>query len=365
MGQDWADGIRTVTKSGMRNGVMKKTDGDLRPFTVDGKADPSPESSAVGRDLPAWRCKGHFYYPLGLYFRETFGEPVRKVSVDAGFSCPNVDGTVGTGGCVFCDNRSFSPSRRLGLPEIEDQIAEGIRRISARYKTRKFIAYFQPSTNTYAPPERLAVLYRRALAHPSVVGIAIGTRPDALPDTVLDVIAELANETWLSLEIGLQTAKDETLRFLHRGHDFASFADAVARAQKRGIRLGTHLILGLPGETDDDLLRTVRLTAAMNLHSVKLHNLYDEKNTPLAELYVKGAVTLPTCTDYARMVVDVLERFSPTTVIERIAGDAPVDFLIAPPWSGEKSTVRSGVEAEFRRRRTWQGRIFGADDPLG
>lgn len=314
-----------------------------------------PDEKTIPR---RWRREGLFYYPLGLYFRETFGEAVRKVSVDAGFSCPNIDGTVGRGGCLFCDNLSFSPSRRQGLGDIDAQMDEGIRRISARYGTRKFIAYFQPSTNTYAPVERLAALYRRAVSHPQMVGLAIGTRPDALPDDVLDLIAEIGKKTWVSLEIGLQSAKDETLRFLNRGHDFAAFADAADRAQRRGIRLGVHLILGLPGETSDDLLRTARLVAAMNLHSLKLHNLYVVKRTPLADLFFKGEIQLPSCGDYAKMVVDFLEIFSPQTVIERLAGDAPRDFLIAPPWSGEKMTVRNAVEAEFRRRGTWQGRYF-------
>ncbi len=309
-------------------------------------------------EIPAWRQEGNPYYPLGFYFRRHFGETVRKVSVDAGFSCPNRDGTVGWGGCVFCDNRSFSPARRLGLADIADQIAEGISRLSQRYPTRKFIAYFQPSTNTYAPIERLESLYRKALAQPGIVGLAIGTRPDTLPDDVLDLLADLSRETWLTLEIGLQSTKDSTLRFLNRGHDYATFKDAVERARARGIRLGTHLILGLPDESEEDNIRTARQIAGMGFHSVKLHNLYVVKETRLAELYARGEISLPSLADYAKRVVDFLERLSPETVVDRLAGDAPKEFLVDREWSGEKNSARTAILDEFRRRKTWQGRLF-------
>lgn len=310
---------------------------------------------------PNWRQQGFYYYPLSLYFQETFGSPVRKVSVDAGFSCPNVDGTIGRGGCIFCDNRSFSPSRRLNLPRISDQIREGITRMSARYKTSKYIAYFQPSTNTYAPADRLESLYREALAEPGIVGLAIGTRPDTLSDEVLDLIAELGRETWISLELGVQTACDASLDFLNRGHHFAAVTDAAARARARGIRLGAHFILGIPGEPRDETLRTARLAASLGFHSIKLHNLYVVADTPLAELYAAGKITLIDRDEYIHSVVDFLEFFPPDVVVERLAGDAPREFLVAPLWSGEKGRVKESVEMEFRRRGTFQGAKFGSE----
>lgn len=312
--------------------------------------------------VPNWRQKGFYYYPLSLYFRETFGSPVRKVSVDAGFSCPNVDGTVGRGGCIFCDNRSFSPSRRLNLPKIGDQIREGIARMRARFKTSKYIAYFQPSTNTYAPADKLRSLYREALAEPGIVGLAIGTRPDALTDEVLDLIAELGKETWISLELGVQTACDASLDFLNRGHHFEAVTDAAARAKARGIRLGAHFILGIPGESRDEIHRTARLTASLGFHSIKLHNLYVVAGTPLTELYAAGKVALIDRDEYIRWVVDFLELFPPGVVVERLAGDVPREFLVAPLWSGEKGQVKESIEEEFRRRGTFQGVKFNSEE---
>ena len=314
---------------------------------------------------PAWRQKGFLYYPLSLYLRETFGGRVQKISIDAGFSCPNVDGRIGTGGCIFCDNRSFSPARRMNIPAIPEQIREGIARISARYKTAKYIAYFQPSTNTYAPAEKLERVYREALNEPGIVGLAIGTRPDALPDDVLDLLAGLGKETWLSLEIGLQSAHNASLDLLNRGHHFDAFADAVARARARNIRVGAHFILGIPGESRGEILATARKTAPLGLHSIKLHNLYVVGNTRLAELYAAGKVRLLGRDDYVRLAVDVLELFSPETVVERLAGDAPRDFLIAPPWSAERGNrIRQSVEEEFRRRGTCQGAKFKDSETL-
>ncbi len=311
---------------------------------------------------PNWRQQGFYYYPLSLYFREMFGSSVRKISVDAGFSCPNVDGTIGHGGCIFCDNRSFSPSRRMNIPTISMQIREGIARMRARFKTSAYIAYFQPSTNTYAPVEQLERLYREALAEQGVVGLAIGTRPDALGDEVLDLIADLAKETWICLEIGVQTACDASLDFLNRGHTFAAFTDAVARAQKRGIRLGAHFILGIPGETRNDIIRTALLTAPLGLHSIKLHNLYVVARTQLAELYAAKQISLIGRDEYIRSAVDFLELFPPNVVVERLAGDAPREFLIAPLWSCEKGKVKQSVEEEFRRRGSYQGAKFGSKE---
>ena len=311
---------------------------------------------------PTWREKGFRYYPLSHYLRETFGGRVQKISVDAGFSCPNADGRVGTGGCIFCDNRSFSPARRMQIPAIAEQIREGAARVSARYKTAKYIAYFQPSTNTYAPVGELQRVWREALNAPGIVGLAIGTRPDTLPDDVLDLLAEIGKETWLSLEIGLQSAHDASLDFLNRGHHFDAFADAVARARARNIRVGAHFILGIPGETRGDILATARKTAPLGLHSIKLHNLYVVGGTRLAELYAAGKVLLPGRDEYVRLAADFLELFPPETVVERLAGDAPRDFLIAPSWSAEKgSRIRQDVEEEFRRRGTFQGSKFPSE----
>ncbi len=299
-----------------------------------------------------------YYYSLSRYFKETFSQSVRKVSLDAGFSCPNRDGTVGYGGCIFCDNVSFSPARRSGLKSIADQIEEGVRKLTARYGKSLYIAYFQPSTNTYAPVDLLERLYNEAIQFPEIVGIAIGTRPDTLPDEVLDLLAQINRKTWLSLEIGLQTSHDSTLQFLHRGHLFDSFLDAVNRAKKRNLRLGTHLILGLPGESRVSVIETANQIAPLGLHSVKLHNLYVVRGTPLADLWTSGQLILPSQEEYAQMVVDLLERLPPNMVIERLSGDAPRDFLLAPEWSGRKNSIQNMILEIFRTRGTRQGSYY-------
>ncbi|MBW3597405.1 MAG: TIGR01212 family radical SAM protein, partial [Planctomycetes bacterium] len=203
-----------------------------------------------------WRDAGLRYYAYNFYLRRRFGHRVQKVSIDAGFTCPNVDGTVAVGGCTFCDNRSFSPSRRTPRRSIPEQIDDGIRRLKRRYDCDHFLAYFQPATNTYAPVERLRPLYEEALAHPKVVGLAIGTRPDCVPDDVLDLLEELGRRTYLSVEYGMQTMHDRSLDWMNRGHHHDAFLDAMERSRGRGFEICAHVIIGLPGESRDDMLAT-------------------------------------------------------------------------------------------------------------
>ncbi len=304
---------------------------------------------------PSWRAAGHLYHSLNWYFRATFGRRVWKVSVDGGFSCPNRDGTVGTGGCIFCNIASFSPSRRLDLPSITAQIEEGIRR-RRRGPADRFVAYFQPGTNTYASTARLRAVYEEALAHPEVVGLAIGTRPDCAADEVLDLLAELARRTWVGVEYGLQSIHERSLRWLNRGHDYGAFADVIARSHARGLFAGAHVILGIPGETREDILATAREVARLRIGLVKLHNLYAVEDTPLAAAVRSGSVRLVTQAEYVGHVVDFLEVLPPDCVIGRLSGDALPQFLVAPRWCLDKSGLRVAVEAEFRRRGSWQGK---------
>ena len=195
------------------------------------------------------------------------------MSIDAGFTCPNVDGTVAKGGCTFCDNRSFSPSRRLPRAGIRGQIDQSIARMRMRYrKCNDFLAYFQPATNTYAPVDRLREVYEEALAHPQVVGLVIGTRPDCVPDDVLDYLTELAGRTYLSVEYGMQTIHDRSLDWMNRGHHHDAMLDAMERSRGRGFEIGAHAILGLPGESHDDMLATARELARLQVDAVKIHN---------------------------------------------------------------------------------------------
>ena len=223
----------------------------------------------------------------------------------------------------------------------------------------KFLAYFQPATNTYAPVERLRPLYEEALSHPQVVGLAIGTRSDCVPDDVLDLLEEIAGRSYLAVEYGMQTMHDRSLEWMNRGHDHASFLDAVERSRGRGFEICAHVMLGLPGETHDDMLATARELARVNIDAVKVHNLYCVKNTRLADQVAAGEVTLMGQDDYVQTVVDFLELLPPTMVIERISGDAPPDFFVGPEWCLDKPAVKRAIEAEFVRRESYQGRLFG------
>jgi radical SAM protein (TIGR01212 family) len=305
---------------------------------------------------------GMRYHSYSRHLRRRFGGRVQKVSIDAHFTCPNVDGTVATGGCTFCDNRSFSPSRRLPRQSIRQQIDEGIRQLRRRYRRlERFVAYFQPATNTYAPIERLREVYEQALAHPAVVGLAIGTRPDCVPDDVLALLEEFAARTYLSVEYGMQTMHDRSLDWMNRGHHHDAFVDAVARSRGRGFEICAHVILGLPGESRDDMLATAAELARLNLDAVKIHNLYAVKNTPLAEQVARGEVRLMDRDTYISALADFLERLPPTMLVERISGDAPGDYFVGPAWCLDKPAVRLALEAELARRDTWQGKRFSPD----
>ncbi len=303
-----------------------------------------------------WLAAGNHYYPLGLYLRRTFGGPVRKVSVDAGFGCPNRDGTLGRGGCIFCDPASFSPSRRAAAPRtIAEQLRTAAERFRRRDGTERFLAYFQPGSNTYAPPDRLREAYREALRQPGVVGVCVGTRPDCLGDGALGVLAELASQTWLTVELGLQSIHEESLAWMRRGHGYADFLAAVAKCREASLRVGAHVILGLPGEGDAQVHATACELARLRIDAVKLHNLHAVKGTPLAEMAAAGQVTLPEQHDYVCWVVDFLERLPPECVIERLSGNAPAPYLAGPAWCAQNRAVRAAIDAEFRRRGTRQG----------
>ena len=314
---------------------------------------------SVAKDFD-WRAAGLRYYALNFHLKQKFGVRVQKVSVDAGFTCPNVDGTVAIGGCTFCDNRSFSPSRRLPRLSITDQIDDGIRRLKRRYDCETFTAYFQPATNTYAPVERLRKVYEEALAHPLVIALAIGTRPDCVSTEVLDLLQEIAGRTHLTVEYGMQTMHNRSLDWMNRGHHHDATVDALDRSRGRGFELGAHIMLGLPSESHGDMLDTARELVRLNVDSVKIHNLYAVKRTPLADQIARGEVTLMQRDDYVRTLVDFLELLPPTMIVERISGEAPPDYFIGPAWCLDKPGLKLAVIAELERRDTWQGKNWNA-----
>jgi hypothetical protein len=292
------------------------------------------------------------------HLRQRFACRVHKVCIDAGFTCPNRDGALAVGGCIYCNNVSFSPgNRRLSVTE---QVKSGKRFLRRRFGAEQFIAYFQAYTNTYGDVRQLQRLYDEALACEDIVGLAIGTRPDCVPDDVLDLLADYASRTYLWLELGLESGHDQTLSVINRGHTVAAFDDAVRRAQQRHLRVCAHVILGLPGESPAAMLQTARHLAALRLDAVKLHHLHVVRHTVLEKMYQRGEVTLLSLDDYATLAVDCLEVLPPEMIIMRLMGDAPRATLVAPAWSLQKQAVLRRITQELEQRDTYQGKLHNA-----
>jgi radical SAM protein (TIGR01212 family) len=311
------------------------------------------DSGLIHRDLR--------FHSYGSYLRRRFGCRVSKVNVDGGFTCPNRDGSRGTGGCVYCDNASFSPGGTQAEIPIEEQMTAGMAYHRQRLGSERFIVYFQKFTNTYAPVERLADLYGRALAHPDVVGISVGTRPDALDSEALALLGELARTHYVCIELGLQSMDDAILARINRGHTLAEYLTAVERIAGRGIDLCTHLIYGFPGEAREGFLRTADLMASLPVSSVKLHQLHAVKGTRLAELYARGEFRPVSHGEYVTTVCDFLERLPAEIAIQRLYGSAPLDIRVAPAWDLKNNQMWYSVVNELRRRGSWQGcRLGGA-----
>lgn len=317
--------------------------------------DPSGYPQRRQQIAAGWRAEGLHYFSQSYFLRQYFGTRVQKVSIDAGLTCPNVDGTVAFGGCNFCDNRSFSPSRRMPRKDILEQIDQGIRLLKMRYKSDDFIAYFQPATNTYAEVDQLRTIYQLALQHPKVRSMAIGTRPDCVPEEILDLLSETAQQTLLSVEYGMQTMHDASLHWMNRGHEHDATVDAVERSRDRGFEICLHIMLGLPGETREMMVQTAREVARLNVDAVKIHNLYVVKKTPLALLVEQGDVELQSRDDYVETVVDFIERLPPSMIVERVSGDAPGDYFVGPSWCRDKPGILKALEQEFQRRGSYQG----------
>ena len=333
------------------------------PFSTpsSGKAPPNEHARRTAL-MDNWRGAGLRYHSYNHFLKSKFGFRVQRVSLDAGFTCPNVDGAVAIGGCTFCDNRSFSPSRRIRRLQIEQQLKDGISRLKTRYrKVENFMAYFQPATNTYAPVDELRALYDIPLEHPEVVAMAIGTRPDCVPDDVLDLLQEFGERTYLTVEYGLQTIHNRSLDWMNRGHHHDAFLDAMNRSVGRGFEICVHVMLGLPGESHADMMATADEIARLDIDAVKIHNLYAVENTPLAEQVRNGEVVLMEKEEYITTLIDFLERIPGHMVVERISGEAPPKYFVGPEWCLNKPNVFDCVREEFERRDTWQGKLVDAD----
>jgi len=295
------------------------------------------------------------YRDLNSHLRERFGTRVQKVTLDAGLTCPNRDGRVGVGGCLYCNARGSGTGAWNRGQTITAQLQEGMARLGRRYGASRFIAYFQSFSNTYAPVETLRALYQEALAFPEVVGLSIGTRPDCLSPEIMDLLAALARERLLWLELGLQSAHDDTLKRINRGHDAACFAQAVEAAAARGLEVVAHVILGLPGEGPAEMAATARYLAGLPLQGVKIHLLYVVRGSGLEEMYRAGSYRPLEAEEYVGLVADFLELLPRHLIIHRLTGDPHREELVAPTWSLDKSRVLTSIREELARRGSRQG----------
>lgn len=298
------------------------------------------------------------YRTFNSYLREYFGERVYRVPIDAGFTCPNRDGVRAFGGCTFCDDRGSGAPTISVEKSVREQLEAGMRRIGKRYKARKFLAYFQAFTNTYAPEGVLRSIYDVALEYPDVVGICIGTRPDCLEDNILDLLQELSEKTFVWLEVGVQSVFNETLDRINRGHTAEEFFDAAERAKKRNLKVATHLIFGLPGEDESHMLETVRRMAQIDLDGIKIHQLCIYKGTPMEVDYRLGKLPVLDEDRYVNLVCDSLELLPPEMIVMRLVAEGSQDEIIAPDWAFEKERVMKKMEAELTRRNSFQGKHY-------
>lgn len=290
--------------------------------------------------------------------RKRFGTTVYKVNIDAGFTCPNRDGTLGVTGCIYCNNDSFRPSSCKPAMSVKEQIVNGITYLSSRYNAKKFLAYFQPYTNTYASVSELERLYNEALEEPSVIGLAVGTRPDCIDEEKVTLLESLAKKHFILMEYGLQSIYDKTLKFINRGHDYKTFLDAVKLTSNRDIYIGAHIIVGFPTETREEMLAMADEISELHPDFLKIHQLQVIKDTPLAVLYEKEPFHTFEYEEYLDFAVDFIERLSPDIVLQRLFATAPDEILIAPKWNKTRYEVTRDIEKRFIDRNTFQGKKF-------
>ncbi len=295
------------------------------------------------------------YRDFNTYLRELFGCRVQKITLDAGLTCPNRDGSLSSDGCIYCNARGSGTGASLEGLSIAVQIEQAKQRLTKKYKAKKFLAYFQSYSNTYAPLDVLRNMYDEALSVDDVIGLSVGTRPDCVGEPVLDLLQQYARDRLIWVEYGLQSANDATLKRINRGHDFACFQRAVTATSDRGIEICAHIILGLPGETREDMYATARAIATLPVTGIKLHLLYVVRGTPMEKLYASGGYRCLEQQEYADIVCDVLELLPPDMVIQRLTGDPHPGELVAPDWSLRKSDTLSLIAGTLEKRDSYQG----------
>lgn len=301
------------------------------------------------------------YNSYNEYFKRTFGGRVQKVSIDAGFTCPNRDGTIARGGCTYCNNDAFNPSYCHPSKPIAVQINEGIEFHRVRYRrAMKYLAYLQTYSNTYMPVGDLKKIYDETLSHPDIIGLIIGTRPDCIDSEKLELIADVAHEKYVMVEYGIETTNNNTLERINRGHTWEQSKEAIERTAARGIKTGAHLIFGLPGETREEMLERVDEISALPLTTVKFHQLQIVENTVMVNDYLKdpASFNLFTLEEYIDFIIRFIERLNPDFIIERFTGEVPPRFLVTPPWGNLRSDqVMVRIVEEMEKRGTWQGKL--------
>lgn len=295
------------------------------------------------------------YKEFGTWLQAELGCKAQKLSVDAGLTCPNRDGTLGRGGCTFCDNRTFNPAYCRQGGSITDQLEAGKRFFSRKYPTMKYLAYFQSYSNSYGTLSHLKELYEEALRVPDVMGLVIGTRPDCMPDALLEYLEELNRRTFLLVEYGVESANEETLVRVNRGHTFAQARECIIRTAQRGIRVGVHMILGFPWETRSELIRQAQLIASLPITTLKLHQLQVIRGTQLAREYELHPWPLPTAEEYVDLVLEYISHLPPSLVLERFVSQSPPEYVIAPRWGLKNHEFSALVKKAIQKRSTQLG----------
>lgn len=296
------------------------------------------------------------YYSLNHYLQQLYGEKVYKIAIDGGFTCPNRDGKIDTRGCIFCSSGGSGDFASSSSLCIYDQIEEGKNRLKNKKTGSKYIAYFQAYTNTYASLDHLKRVYSEAISHEDIVGLSIATRPDCIDDNIINLLSSLNLHKKVWVELGLQTIHPSSAKFIRRGYDMNSFEEALEKLNKAGINVVVHLILGLPNESREDIIESIKYVSNKNIHGLKLQLLHILKGTDLATYYQEHPFHILTMEEYIDLLISCIEIIPPNIVIHRITGDGPKKLLLQPLWSGNKKVVLNNILKEFKIRNTWQGK---------
>lgn len=300
------------------------------------------------------------YKEFGDFLNTQFSYKVQKISINAGFTCPNRDGSKAIGGCTYCNNQSFSPGYGGKQRTVTDQLSDGIAFFSRKYPSMKYIAYFQSYTNTYEEINKLIALYEEALSYPNVVGLIIGTRPDCMPDSLLNYFEALSKRTFLIIEYGIESTLNSTLRFINRGHTYEESVETIKKTADRGVYTGAHMILGLPGESKDQILEHAKKLSKLPLTTIKLHQLQLIKGTIMAQQYKNNMELFNffNVDEYIDLCIDFAERLNPDFIIERFISQSPKSLLIAPDWGLKNFEFVAKINKRFEERATFQGRLY-------